>query len=125
MGSRTGLETWGRQSVRSKPSCRWREHNLIEQDGAEEMKNKGVNEKEQVKVISAKISEALYAECEETRDLLRLDTMNELVKRALILFISAHNNAMRSVYQNSGASIKTQFTSDSAETDSMDDIRCV
>jgi len=89
------------------------------------MKNKGVNEKEQVKVISAKISEALYAECEETRDLLRLDTMNELVKRALILFISAHNNAMRSVYQNSGASIKTQFTSDSAETDSMDDIRCV
>jgi len=91
------------------------------------MKDKEVREKERVKVISAKISESLYAECEEIRDKLKTGTMNELVRRALILYLNVHDKAAQTpdttrisgVYRDSIASNKTQFTGDSGETDNV------
>ena len=49
-----------------------------------------IKEKEKPKIITAKIPPSLYAECEEIRDKLGTGTMNELVRRSLILFNTIH-----------------------------------
>jgi len=52
-----------------------------------------VNEKEPIKIISAKIPTSLHAECEEMRDDLRMGSTNEFVKRALIFYLRACRHA--------------------------------
>jgi len=62
--------------------------------------------KEPVRVIAAKIPETLYDECAAVKDHLNLDTMNELVKRALNMYLRVHHVSDRTDSEDT-----TQFTS--------------
>jgi hypothetical protein len=56
-------------------------------------KKKEVKEKEEMRSIGAKVLPSLFTECEQVRDDLRLGSMNELVIRALILYLARNNPA--------------------------------
>lgn len=57
--------------------------------------------KQNIKVISAKIPEELYAECEKMREKMRTvkgtATLNEIVMQSLILYLCAYNDIKEGV----------------------------
>jgi len=54
-----------------------------------------MNEKKITKMISAKISPDLFDEIEEIRESLRIETRNEIVERALLLYVSSFHYAVQ------------------------------
>ena len=75
-------------------------------------KKKEVKEKREIKIksIGAKISTDLFEECEICLKNLRLRSMNELVTRALILFLSPYNPHVNSNRCRNGEAHETQET---------------
>ena len=48
-------------------------------------------------MVSAKIPKPLFDEIEELKEILRIETRNELVERALLLYVSSFHHAVRAV----------------------------
>jgi hypothetical protein len=70
------------------------------------IKEKEVKEKEPKKIICAKVPYSLFLRCEEVKDKLRIGTSNEIVERALILFLSAYDDAITKMSKLEDESLK-------------------
>jgi len=53
--------------------------------------------KKKIRMISAKIPIDLFDDIEELKEILRIETRNELVERALLLYVSSFHHAVRAV----------------------------